>query len=178
MMNKNVKIGSLISLILALIVSVFANFYSPKIPANSIDLTVNVADSSYQPISIDKRFGVTKLINARFDLNCNGDTITNINLNSVTISGLLDFNFSNSIFINDTIYIFLTPFRKEEYFNVIIPDDGIVIDTDNPGEWRSELFYDINLPDSFSSLSYEEQVNQIEALSEEGRICNINCVHE
>ncbi len=97
-MNKKVKNGSIVGLVVALVVSVFANFHEPLIwgdpDLNQVDLSLNVENNEFQPIFISKNSGVTELINAKMECDEESDweliEIKKILINTTKISGLLN----------------------------------------------------------------------------------------
>ncbi|MEM9362045.1 MAG: hypothetical protein AAGA43_05390 [Bacteroidota bacterium] len=181
--------------ILALIPLIFFayGYFAPS-PLNSddTDLTANVNDTAYQVIYLDKHFGTTKIVSACFDISPTGPSgyskITKITLKSIRVSGLFDVGIHSAYFTGSELYVFFVPNGLTRNIDVKLPNDGIPFNTSVVGgedvqvigvNWSDYVkkSEDLNCFENFSA-SPEISEECFRILSEAGRICNLNCVHE
>ncbi len=199
MKKSIIKIIMLALIVIITIISIFANFYIPSSNIDDIELTVNVNGPEYQPIFIAKESGITQTINASFDVKTispNSAVLKSINLNYTTLSGLINYKFDSAFYSmgkepsdptetrKDMIWIIMSPWSKDTMIPVKLTSDKIVFDTNKPGKIITRVRYmhpiKINFKNQCDEFTGIEKFDCIKEyiLSDDGRICNVNCIHE
>lgn len=165
-------------LILGYLVSLFANYYTPKdeVLIEKATLTFNINDERYQPLFIDKFGGITYMILAKPIHNNSKDTLKNIDFKINKLSGLmnmkidtvdydsrgnleikLSYGFKSTGYTVGKVNIPLDPTMQPQRFDEKIGRKFLI---------GGYSFVYINKDPGHSTLGIK------------GRICNFDCIHE